>query len=209
MYNEELQQQIREMFNELRNSVDVIIESSHSYEEASERITNKVAAQVSAESEGYIVDIYSAYVKKIKNEEFFENAENLNAFYKLNLREELHTKYHFDITSLEAYKKGIEFEEINSLYAAAGAVAGTLAVGGILKFALGGVINIPFILVIAGAVVAAIAAYKMIEKKNKNDFSVAVNKYLRELENEILEWLTDIEIYFDSRVRELYKRCND
>ena len=121
------------------------------------------------------------------------------------MREKLNDRYHFEVESLDAYKKGIEFKEVNKLYAAAGATAGTLAVGGILKFAISGLIHIPVAIIIAGAVIAGVAAYFSVPEKNKKVYNRAVNKYLNDMENEILEWLTEVENYFDSQVRSLYK----
>ena len=77
--------------------------------------------------------------------------------------------------------------------------------GGILKFAISGAVNIPFAVIIAGAVAAACAAYfKIVPKKNKKEFRRAVNKFLNDLENDILNWFVDVENFFESRVRTLY-----
>ena len=152
-----------------------------------------------------MVDMYACLVEKIKSEEYFKNPENLNAFYRLNLREELNEKYQFNIENIDAYKNGIEYKEINQLYVAAGAAAGTLALGGILKFALSSVIGIPFPVIIAGALVAACAAYFAIPTKNRKDYKKAVDKFMKDLENDILDWFVDVEMYFEQQVRTLYR----
>lgn len=205
MYNNELKNEVHKMFSELAEKAKEITETSRTAQIATERISDVVASRVSAESEGYIVDMYTCLVAKIKEDDFFKDSEHLNAFYRLNLRDELNDKYHFEVESLDAYKKGIEFKEINRLYAAAGATAGTLAVGGILKFAISGFIYIPIAVIIAGAVAAGVAAYFTVPGKNKKEYNRAVSKYLNDMENEILDWLTEIENYFDSQVRNIYK----
>ncbi len=205
MYNSELKKEIHIMFQELSEKAKEIVDTSRTSQMATERISKAVASRVTAESEGYIVDMYTCLVIKIKADEYFKDPEHLNAFYRLNLREKLNDRYHFEVESLDAYKKGIEFKEVNKLYAAAGATAGTLAVGGILKFAISGLIHIPVAIIIAGAVIAGVAAYFSVPEKNKKVYNRAVNKYLNDMENEILEWLTEVENYFDSQVRSLYK----
>ena len=205
MYNNELKNEVHKMFSELAEKAKEITETSRTTQIATERISDVVASRVSAESEGYIVDMYTCLVAKIKEDEYFKDSEHLNAFYRLNLRGELNEKYHFEVESLDAYKKGIEFKEINRLYAVAGAAAGTLAVGGILKFAISGLINIPIAVIIAGAVAAGVAAYFAVPEKNKKEYNRAVSKYLNDMENEILDWLTEVENYFDSQVRTIYK----
>lgn len=205
MYNTELKKEIHIMFQELAVKAKEITDTSRTSQMATERISKVVSSKVAAESEGYIVDMYTYLVAKIKEDEYFKDPEHLNAFYRLNLREELNNRYHFEVESLDSYKKGIEFKEVNKLYAAAGVAAGTLAVGGILKFAISGLICIPIAVIIAGAVIAGIATYFSVPEKNKKKYNQAVNKFLNDMENEILDWLTEVENYFDSRVRSLYK----
>ena len=187
MYNTELQKQVKQMYRDLQARADEVITSSSTYRTASERMMNIVSSKISAETEGYIIDLYDSFTERIKKEDFFQDPEHLKAFYRLNLREELNSKYHFEIDSLDAYKKGIDYEEINRLYASLSVMAGTLAVGGILKFAISSAVNIPFAVIIAGAVAAACAAYlKIVPEKNKKEFRRAVNKFLNDLENDIL-----------------------
>ena len=205
MYNKELERQVHTLFKELKAKSNDIASEARTNTNATERIMRLVSSTISAEAEGYMVDMYACLVEKIKSEDFFKNPENLNAFYRLNLRDELNEKYQFNIEDIDAYKKGIEYKDINQLYAAAGAAAGTLALGGILKFALSSVINIPFVVVIAGAVVAACAAYFAVPKRNCKEYKKAVDKFLSDLENDILDWFVNVEVYFNEQVRTLYK----
>lgn len=205
MYSKELEKQLHQLFEELSEKTDQIASEARTNTEATDCIMRLVSSSISAEAEGYMVDMYACLVDKIKSEEYFKNPENLNAFYRLNLREELNEKYQFNIDNIDAYKKGIEYKEINQLYVAAGAAAGTLALGGILKFALSSVIGIPFPIIIAGALVAACATYFAIPTKNRKDYKKAVDKFMKDLENDILDWFVDVEVYFDEQVRTLYK----
>lgn len=193
------------MFAELQKRTMKIASEAKTNTEATERIMRVVSGTISSEAEGYMVDMYACLVEKIKNEEFFQNPENMNAFYRLNLREDLNEKYQFNIESIDAYKRGIEYKEVNQLYVAEGAAAGTLALGGILKFTLSSSIGIPFPIIIAGALVAACAAYFAIPTKNRKDYKKAVDKFLHDLENDILDWFVEVEVYFDRQVRNLYR----
>ena len=205
MYNKELEKQLHDLFAELQKRTMKIASEAKTNTEATERIMRVVSGTISSEAEGYMVDMYACLMKKIKNEEFFQNPENMNAFYRLNLREDLNEKYQFNIESIDAYKRGIEYKEVNQLYVAAGAAAGTLALGEILKFALSSSIGIPFPIIIAGALVAACAAYFAIPTKNRKDYKKAVDKFLHDLKNDILDWFVEVEVYFDRQVRNLYR----
>ena len=205
VYNKELESQVHSLFKDLVTKSEEIVAGSRTNTDATERIMRLVSSTVSAEAEGYMIDLYASLVDKVKEEDLFKNPEHLNAFYRLNLRDNLNEKYQFSIDSIDAYKKGIQYKEINSIYATVGAAAGTIAVGGILKYALSSVVKIPFVVVIAGALVVACAAYFAIPTRNKKEYKRAVDSFLSDLENEILDWFVDVEVYFDEKVRTLYK----
>lgn len=205
LYNKELEKQLHELFGDLRKKADEIAAEARTNTDATERIMRLVSSTISAEAEGYMVDMYACLVEKIKEEDFFKNPDHLNSFYRLNLRNELNEKYQFNIENIDAYKKGIEYKEINQLYTTAGVAAGTLALGGILKYALSSIISIPFAIVIAGALVAACASYFAIPTKNRKEYIRVVDKFMKDLENDILDWFVDVEVYFDEQVRTLYK----
>lgn len=205
MYNKELKKQVHGLFLELKSKANDIVFEARTNTDATERIMRLVSSKISAEAEGYMVDMYACLVEKIKEEDYFKNPDNLNAFYRLNLRNELNDKYQFNIEDIDAYKMGIEYKEVNQLYASAGAAAGTLALGGILKFALSSIIGIPFAVVIAGAVVVACATYFAVPTRNRSEYKKSVEKFMDDLENDILDWFVDVEVYFDEQVRTLYK----
>ncbi len=205
MYNKELEKQVHNLFKDLAAKKEEIIVSSRTSSDATERIMRMVSSTVSAETEGYMIDLYANLVDRVKGDDFFKDPEHLNAFYRLNLRDDMNEKYQFNIDSIDTYKKGIQYREINNIYASVGAAAGTFAVGGILKFALSRVLNIPFVIIIAGALVAACAAFFAIPTRNKKEYRRAVDRFLADLENEILDWLVEVEVYFDEKVRTLYK----
>lgn len=204
MCNQQLEADIHDLFQEFEGEVQEIIRESPSADAATERITRLVSSKLTTETEGYIVDIYTALTAQIRQEEYFQDPEHLNAFYRLNLRDEMNEKYHFEINSLDTYCKGIQFKEINRLYMTAGIAAGTLAVSGVLKFALSGVVGIPFAVIIAGAIGAALATFCAVPQKNRKNFELAVTKYLRDLENDVLAWIVEVEGYFQDKVRSLY-----
>ena len=71
MCNTEMKKQVEKMFCELHSKSENIVASSSVYKNASERIMKLVSSRIAAESEGYIVDMYTSLVKRIKQESFF------------------------------------------------------------------------------------------------------------------------------------------
>ena len=129
----------------------------------------------------------------------------MNALYHLNLMDKILTTYRFDIKNLESYQKGIDYKEINRVYSSLGIAAGTFAIGGILKFALSAVIGIPFVVIIAGALAAACYTYFSSPSREKTKFNESVKKFLMEMEEEVLNWFVDIEVFMNDQIRTLYK----
>lgn len=205
--NAEMKNQVEKMFCDLRSKSEEIVASSSVYKNASDRIMKLVSSRIAAESEGYIIDMYTLLAERIKQESFFQDPNHLNAFYRLNLREKLNDKYHFEVDSLDAFQKGVDYKELNRMYASLGAAAGTLAVGGILKFALSSVVSIPFTVIVAGAATVAFSSYfKIVPSRNKIAFKKAVDAFLSDLEHDILNWLADVETFFESQINTLYSQ---
>lgn len=204
----EVKNYIRNLFVEMNEEITDIINSSSSTSLCIREIIEYVSSRITAASLGYITDIYSEMSKKTLDEEIFKNVSNANKFYELNLRKKISDAYHFDIKDLDAYKEGIDFDEINRAYAAAGASVGSAAVGGILLGALSGIIDIPIVVVIAGAVLTGITGggvtyVKVVPEKNKYRFSNAVVAFMDDLEGEMLSWVDEVIDFYNDNVNEL------
>ena len=66
-------------------------------------------------------------------------------------------------------------------------------------------ITVPFSVLIAGAATTAFSTYyKVIPRKNNENFMAAVQAFLNELKKEIINWLNDIEDYFNKSIKSLY-----
>lgn len=201
---------IHELFAEINGQMEGIIRTSTTADMATKRIMEYVSSTVASNSLGYISALYSSLSKKTLSEEVFQNAENANKFYALGLRKKLVEAYEFDVESVSAYKSGIDFKEINRIYASAGAAVGSAAVGGILLGVLSGIVDIPMVVIIAGAVLAGIAGggvtyAKVVPEKNKKQYAASVFSFMKELENSMIKWVDDVVRFYNQQVEELKK----
>lgn len=201
---------IRDLFAEMNGQLDDIIRTSATSDIATKRIMECVSSTVASNSLGYISALYSALSKKTLCEELFQNAENANKFYALGLRKKLVEAYEFDVETVSAYKAGIDFKEINRIYATAGAAVGSAAVGGILLGVLSGVVDIPMVVIIAGAVLAGVATggvtyAKIVPEKNKKQYAASVISFMKELEDSMINWVDDVVKFYNQQVEELKK----
>ena len=199
---------IKELFEELNMAVMNIVETIPDTDVATQHIMETVSGRVTAATEGYVFDLYSLLSKETLKEEIFQDAANANRFYELNLKKQIAEAYQFNIQSLKAYSTSLDFKEINRTYATAAATVGTAAAGGILLGILHGLVHIPFAVVIAGAVLAGIGGgsvtyMKIVPEKNKEGFQTAVNRFMEDLEQELLNWVDDVVNFYNQKVAEL------
>ena len=84
-----------------------------------------------------------------------------------------------------------------------------MAVGGILKYALAGMVTIPVWLVVAASLLSGVGTYQMKTRENREAYLNAIDAFLANLEREVLDWLTDIENYYHQQVQSLYTNDKD
>lgn len=208
MSENEVKNHIKELFGELHTEVTNIVETIPDTDMATQHIMETVSGRVTAATEGYVFDLYSLLSKETLKEEIFQDAANANRFYELNLKKQIAEAYQFNIQSLKAYSTSLDFKEINRTYATATAAVGTAAAGGILLGILHGLVHIPFAVVIAGAVLAGIGGgsvtyMKIVPEKNKDGFQTAVNRFMEDLKQELLNWVDDVVNFYNQKVAEL------
>ena len=205
MSENEVKNHIKELFRELNTEVTNLVETIPDTDMATQHIMETVSGRVTAATEGYVFDLYSLLSKETLKEEIFQDAANANKFYELNLKKQIADAYQFNSQS---YNTSLDFKEINRTYATAAAAVGTATAGGILLGILHGVVHIPFAVVIAGAVLAGIGGgsvtyMKIVPEKNKKSFQTAVNQFMEDLEQELLNWVDDIINFYNQKVAEL------
>lgn len=206
--SEKVKGYIEKLFVEMNEEVSEIANTSPTSVIATQEIMEYVSSKISASSKGYMIDLYGELSKKTLSEKIFEDSANANKFYELNMRRKISDAYQFDVKDLNSYNAGVDFKEINRAYASAGAAAGTAAVGGILLGALSGVVHIPMVVIIAGAVLAGLSAggvtyTKVVPEKNKSNFKEAVDAFMNSLKIELLNWVDNVVKFYNQKVEEL------
>lgn len=206
--SEKVKGYIKKLFVEMNDEVADIVSTSLNSTAATQSIMEYVSSKIAASSEGYMVDLYGELSRKTLSEEIFKDSANANKFYELNMRKKISDAYKFDVQDLDAYSEGIDFKEINRLYTSAGVAVGGVFLGGILMGALSGVVHIPLVVIIAGAVVAGLAAggvtyVKGVPNTNRVNFKKAVVTFMSELEEELLNWVDDVVEFYNQKVEEL------
>lgn len=206
MYKEKLLTKINEIFEVLKEKSHSIILKQISIEDKSQQTVEMLSYEIQNITYSILIELYSNISKKILNESEFIHGENKLRFYESDIKKDIFEKYRFNLESLKALKKGIEYKELNREYTALATAAGTAAIGGVLKYNFNDDIKIPTVGILAVALLAFTGAYfKVVPSKNEDRLIDAIDKFLSEIKSELIDWIDEVENYFNSRVEELVK----
>lgn len=201
---------IKELFITMNDEVTNMVQNSYSSEKATKDIMQYVSGKIASTSRGYMSTLYSALSDQTLQEPIFQNVDNANKFFNLELDKKIVDAYKFDGKDSAVFENGLSLHEINRVYASAAAGVGTAAVGGILLGVLSGAVDIPMVVIIAGAIVAGLAGCgvtycKVVPDINKQRFIEAVKAFMADLEQEMYKWVDGVIEFYNKQVEELKK----
>lgn len=195
MYNRE--KDIDEIFLDLKKESYEVFNLSSNIDIINKKIIDKISLDLTIKSKMLITDLYSEMSKRTLASKEFEDIERKSKFYETNIKKEIFEKYKFQVTNK------IDYKEANKLYTSLGMAAGTMAIVGILKYVLQNNINIPFIVIICGAVMAFGVTYFLKPSANKKKLEKAVDEFLDKTKKEFIAWFDEIEKYYNKRVKDI------
>ena len=195
MYNRE--KEINEVFSDLKEKLYKLFNLSSNIDIVSKKIIEKTSLELTIESKMLITDMYSEMSKKTLSSKEFKTIERKNRFYELDIQNEILEKYKFQVANK------IDYKEANKLYTSLGMAAGTMALGGILKYVLQNHINIPFIVIICGAVIVFGVSYFLKPSANKRNLEKAIDEFLDKTKKEFIAWFDEIEKYYKKRIKDI------
>lgn len=193
MYNKN----IDEIFLYLKKESYELFNLSSNIDSISKKIIDKITLDLTIKSKMLITDIYSDMSKKTLASKEFEDIERKSKFYETNIKKEILEKYKFQVTNK------IDYKEANKLYTSLGIAAGTMTLGGILKYVLQNHINIPFIIIICGAFIAFGVVYFLKPSEDKRSLEKSVDEFLDKTKKEFIAWFDEIERYYNKRVKDI------
>ncbi|WP_410501811.1 hypothetical protein RIF24_13580 [Exiguobacterium acetylicum] len=207
MYKQEIFiSKVDDIFEELRKQSSEIITIHSDPSTASEMIVEAVSSETIIRSKTLMIDMYAYLSERTLSSSLFSDTERKSLFFEANIRGQILLNYRFESTSIKAFQMGIKYKNINRLYASLAVAAGTTAVGGILKYMLINTVNIPIVIIIAGAVSVFFASFfKITPDLNKTAFHKAVDDFLSETRNEFILWFDEIEIFYNKCIESLIK----
>lgn len=206
MYSITIKPKVDEMFSDLDRQAKRIIATSTSMNEAAARATRLVSTEVSTRSKTILSDMLDDLTNTLMETEFFTDISKQNSFFRVNLQEEILSKYQFTPSASVNYKEAsrmVQTLKIGGITFAAGAVVevGVVLIAGL---SLSSLVPIPISVLVVASIGAALADYYAIEPvKNKKNLAHAFDGYLMQAKQQFLNWFDEVEKYFNTRVEEI------
>lgn len=206
MYSITIKPKVDKMFSDLDRQAKEIIATSTSMNEAVTRATRLVSSEVSTRSKTILSDMLDDLTNALMETEFFTDISKQNAFYRVNLQEEILSKYQFTPSTSVNYKEAsrtVQALKVGGITFAAGAVVevGAVLIAGL---SLSSLVPIPVSVLVVASIGAALADYYAIEPaKNKKNLALAFDGYLTQAKQQFLNWFDEAEKYFNARVEEI------
>ena len=188
---------IDNIFSDLKKESYKLFNLNSNIDSVSKKIADKISLDLTVKSKMLITDLYSEMSKKTLLSKDFEDIERKSKFYETDIKKEILEKYKFKVTNK------IDYKEANKLYTSLGMAAGTMALGGIFKYVLQNHINIPFIVIICGAIVAFGVTYFSKPSADKRNLEKAVDEFLDKTKKEFIAWFDEIKKYYNKRVKDI------
>lgn len=205
MYSTTIKPKVDKMFSDLDRQAKEIIATSTSMNEAVTRATRLVSSEVSTRSKTILSDMLDDLTNALLETEFFADITKQNAFYRMNLQEEILSKYHFAPSASVNYKEAsrtVQALKVGGVTFAAGAVleVGVVLIAGL---SLSSLVPIPISVLVVASIGAALADYYAIEPaRDKKNLALAFDTYLVQAKQQFLNWFDEVEKYFNARVEE-------
>lgn len=185
-----IEQYIDKIISKLKTDADKELQRNIANKEVLDNLVNATVGKMTPESKSIMSSVYNMMMAHTLAGEMYQNPEKKAAYYEANILKELNSKFNFEIPSHINYH---ESKKILNKWTKAGIVTAT-----------GGLVSISFkswVPVGIAVVIAALMALLLEDKKEpREDIHNVIDKYLENVKQTLLDWISDIEKYYDERV---------
>lgn len=155
-----------------------------------DNLVNATVGKMTPESKSMLSSVYNMMMDQTLSGELYQDSEKKAAYYEADILKELNAKFDFEVPAHIDYH---ESKKILNKWTKAGIVTLT---GGAISISLKNWIPVVIAVVIAG-VMALLLEDK---KETDEDIHGTIAKYLENVKQTLMDWVSDIEKYYDERV---------
>ena len=188
-----IEQYIDKLISKLKADAEKDLRNGVSKKAVLDKLVNATVKKMTPESKSILSSTYNMMMDNTLAKELYQDVEKKAAYYELDILKELNSKFDFEVPAHIDYT---ESRQLLNKYTGAGVV--TVA-GGFASFSLKTWIPITIAVVIAGLMI-----WLLEDKKDVNeDVNVLIDKYLKNVKETLMNWISDIEKYYDERISAL------
>lgn len=208
MYSKKINAKVDTIFEELNKKVSVIVEASSTSSEAINKVAAVVSSELTTRSKSILSDMLFDLSDDVMKTDFFSDISRQNEFYKINLRQEILSKYQFSPSATVDYKEASRTIEALAVGGTVLVVGGVLEVGTVLVkgLSVSSLKPIPIGALLVATLGAVLADYFAVSPaRSRKEMINAIKKYLVQTKKQFLDWFDEVEQYFNRRVEEIKK----
>lgn len=206
---------INEMHELLHEEVDKTLrevrENFNQYDEMNERnqtlFIERTARNVRVKSELLVEDICQALQKDTLNKPFLSDFALKNKFYEAGITDRVYET--FKNPDILARIDRFELKEINQTYLSLATAAGTMMLGGVLKYVLQNRIDVSLMAILLGGLIVGGISYFQIPQINRKTRQTVLEDFLEELRKGWMEWLNEVEQFYFKEVERFKQNLTD
>lgn len=155
-----------------------------------DNLVNATVGKMTPESKSILSSVYNMMMNQTLSGELYQNPEKKAAYYEADIFKELNAKFDFEVPAYIDYHEG---KKILNKWTKAGIVTLT---GGAISISLKS-----WTPVVIAVVIASVMALLLEDKKETDeDIYGTIAKYLENVKQTLMDWISDIEKYYDERV---------
>lgn len=206
MYSSTIKPRVDVIFNDLRKKISAIIIESSTANGVINDVTKLVSSELATRSKSILSDMLFELSDKLMDTEFFSDIAKQNRFMEINLRQEILNKYQFTPSTTINYKEISKFIQALKVGGKIFVVGGVAEIGAVLiaGLSISNLVPLPFSALIVASVGFVLVDYYTIEPaRNKKAFEQALDSYLIDVKQQLLNWFDEVEKYFNMRVEEI------
>lgn len=102
-----------------------------------------------------------------------------------------------------------ELKEINQTYLSLATAAGTMMLGGVLKYVLQNRIDVSLMAILLGGLIVGGISYFQIQQINRKTRQTVLEDFLEELRKGWMDWLNEVEQFYFKEVERFKQNLTD
>lgn len=190
-----VQDEVQELVEKIKKNARKAIKEGISDDLLIEKVINVTVKKFTPKSKMLLSSVCNILLEETLSSEKYNNPKNKAFLYEKDILSELNSSFVFDVPDKIDYQASkVDFDKL--------LISGAIVL-------IGGVVSVPAnsVIPVSIAVILAAIMYFVLKKQRKNNKKIyeVICDYLDGVSAAILQWIDNIEQYYDKRINEIEK----